>query len=197
MSPATSSPLAAAPSPAWDDRDLVRACLEGSEAAWTALIDKYARLIYSVPLKFRFSRADADDVFQAVCVDLLEQLVNVREPAALRGWLVRVATHKCLHARRKLGREDLTDPTVLGAELPGSERSPELIMEEVQHEQVVRDALRRLSDRCRHLLVMLFYQAPQKPYDEVARLLGVSRGSVSFLRGRCLHRLRQAMKAVF
>jgi RNA polymerase sigma factor (sigma-70 family) len=194
MSPVTTS-FASAPSPAWDDRALVAACLEGSEAAWTALIDKYARLIYSVPVRFRFGRADAEDIFQSVCVDLLEQLGSVREPAALRGWLVRVATHKCLQARRRLGREEPSDPAVLGDHLPGPETSPERIMQEVQQDQIVRDALRRLSDRCRDLLAMLFYEAPQKPYDEVARVLGVSRGSVSFLRGRCLHRLRQAMKA--
>lgn len=184
------------PSTSWEDVALVEACLAGSEAGWVALVDKYSRLIISVPLRFRFSRSDAEDIFQSVCVDLLEQLPAVREPAALRGWLVQVATHKCLHARRRSGREELTDPVDLEADTTSADDTPEQIMSQVQQQQLVRDALTQVSERCQTLLRLLFVETPLKPYDEVARLLGVARGSVSFLRGRCLQRLRKAMATV-
>jgi RNA polymerase sigma factor (sigma-70 family) len=183
------------PSPAWDDPALVEACLAGSDAAWRALVDKYARLIMSVPLRFRFPRADAEDIFQAVCVDLVEQLASVREPAALRGWLVRVATHKCLHARRRLGRESATDPAVLASESASDEPSADQVMAEAEATQRVREAVAGLSQRCRDLLHRLFVETPMRPYEEVARLLGVARGSVSFLRGRCLQRLKRALES--
>lgn len=186
---------ASAPSPAWDDTALVEACLSGSQEAWVAVVDKYARLIFSVPLRFRFPRDEAEDIFQAVCVDLIEQLDCVREPAALRGWLVRVATHKCLHARRKRGREEPTDPVDLDNGSASREEGPERVMERVQQQQIVRDSMMTLSERCRDLLRMLFVESPLRPYDEVARALGVSRGSVSFLRGRCLQRLRRSIQA--
>lgn len=197
MSP-TVTPLStsSAPSPAWDDAALVAACLSGSQDAWVAIVDKYARLILSVPLRFRFPRDEAEDILQAVCVDLIEQLGSVREPAALRGWLVRVATHKCLHARRKRGREEPTDPVDLDTGTASLEESPERVMESVQQQQIVRDALATLSERCRQLLHMLFVEATARPYDEVAQALGVSRGSVSFLRGRCLQRLRRSMQVL-
>lgn len=184
------------PSTSWDDVALVEACLAGSEAAWVALVDKYSRLIISVPLRFRFARSDAEDIFQSVCVDLLEQLPAVREPAALRGWLVQVATHKCLHARRRSGREELTDPVELAADATSADDTPEQVMADVQQQQLVRDAVSQISARCQTLLRLLFVETPLRPYDEVARLLGVARGSVSFLRGRCLQRLRKVMLAV-
>ncbi len=197
MKPSTAATRGAAnvPSPAWDDRALVDACLSGSQEAWVAVVDKYARLILSVPLRFRFSRDEAEDIFQAVCVDLIEQLDTVREPAALRGWLVRVATYKCLHVRRKRGREESADPIKLDAGNASREESPEQVMERVQQQQIVRAAMTTLSERCRALLRMLFVESPLRPYDEVARALGVSRGSVSFLRGRCLQRLRRSIQA--
>lgn len=184
------------PTLAWDDTALVEACRSGSQEAWVAVVDKYSRLIFSVPLRFRFSRDQAEDIFQAVCVDLLEQLDSLREPAALRGWLVQVATHKCLHARRKRAREELTDPTELDTGSASREESPEQVMERVQQQQIVRDAMTSLSERCRELLRMLFVETPLTPYDEVARVLGISRGSVSFLRGRCLQRLHRSMRAL-
>ena len=195
MKTADDTRLAIGPSPLWDDAALVKACLGGSEAAWVALVDKYARLILAVPLKFRFSRTDAEDIFQAVCVDLIEQLGTVREPAALRGWLVRVATHKCLRARIRLGREETTDPADLASSEAIDEPSPEQLMREVEEEQLVRDALADLSQRCQDLLRLLFADAPKRPYDQVAKELGVTRGSVSFLRSRCLHRLHRAVRA--
>lgn len=197
--PTATSPLTGAPSgpsPDWDDPALVDACLQGSEAAWTALVDKYTRLVLSVPRRFRFSQADAEDILQAVCVDLLEQLHTVREPAALRGWLVKAAVHKCLHARRRSGREAPTDPLTISADTADDGSTAEQILVETEQQQLVREATHQLSERCQSLLRLLFVEAPTRPYDEVARLLGVARGSVSFLRGRCLQRLRKALHAL-
>jgi DNA-directed RNA polymerase specialized sigma24 family protein len=71
----------------WPDERLVRECCNGNQAAWSALIEKYKNLIFSIPIKFGLSREDAADVFQAVCVDLLMGLPRVREPKALPKWM--------------------------------------------------------------------------------------------------------------
>ena len=59
---------------AWPDRRLVSECLQGNDEAWSALIDKYKRLIYSIPVKYGFSPDEATDIFQAVCLELLSEL---------------------------------------------------------------------------------------------------------------------------
>jgi len=51
---------------AWTDTRLVRECSNGNEDAWDALIEKYKRLIYSIPVKYGFNSDDANDIFQAV-----------------------------------------------------------------------------------------------------------------------------------
>ena len=45
------------------DPELVSLCLKGDALAWEALISRYRRLIYSVPVRFGFTPADAADVF--------------------------------------------------------------------------------------------------------------------------------------
>lgn len=183
------------PAPDWDDAALVLACLDGSEAAWGALVEKYRRLIMSVPVRFRLSREEAEDIFQAVFVELIQHLDRIREPAALRGWLVRVATHKCLRSRTRIGREEATDPTTMATSIV-VEPEVEDLMREVEQQEEVRQGLRTLSEQCRRLLEMLFREEPARPYDEVATVLGVKRGSVNFLRSRCLHRLRKALPSL-
>ena len=49
----------------WTNEQMVRECCKGNEDAWSALIDQYKNLIFSIPIKFGLSREDATDVFQA------------------------------------------------------------------------------------------------------------------------------------
>ena len=94
---------------AWTDTRLVRECLKGDEDAWSALIEKYKRLIYSIPVKYGFNSDDANDIFQAVCLELLTELPKLRKPKALPKWLIQVASHKCFHRRRQQQRTEVPD----------------------------------------------------------------------------------------
>ncbi len=84
-----------------EDERLVQECLSGDEKAWNTLIDKYKRLIYSVPVKYGFSPDDAGDIFQNVCIDLFTNLSKLRKIESLRSWLITVATHKCFHWKKQ------------------------------------------------------------------------------------------------
>jgi DNA-directed RNA polymerase specialized sigma24 family protein len=41
---------------------------------------------------------------------------------------------------------------------------------------------------------MLFYEDPPLPYAEVATRLGLAEGSIGFVRGRCLKKLREQLE---
>src|SRR5712691_1657043 len=84
-------------------------CLQGDGFAWEALIVRYRRLIYSVPVRFGFDVADAGDVFQAVCLKLLEHLHEVKDENRIAGWLVTTTTRQCLHVKGLKGREPLSE----------------------------------------------------------------------------------------
>lgn len=183
------------PQTEWSDERLVRACLDGDDEAWRALIDKYRNLIYSIPIKYRASPEDAADIFQSVCLELFAHLSQLRKTGALRGWLITVTTHQSFHWKRKhlkrMGREEAgLDAESLGSELP----APADVSEEVEREQMVRDATALLSPRCREMIRLLFYTEPPLPYKEVARRLGLATGSVGFIRGRCLNRLQKTLR---
>ena len=68
------------------------------------------------------------------------------------------------------------------------------MLAQVKEEQVLRDAVRTLPPRCRQLIEMLFFEAPARPYQEVAARLGLAAGSIGFIRGRCLTRLRRELE---
>ncbi len=184
-----------APSASWSDERLVRACLDGDERAWSALIDKYQNLIFSIPLKFGASRADAADMLQAVCLELYSELPRLRQSAALRGWLTTVTAHKASRwkqRQQRRGEQELTEIHEDRLEAP-EPIAPE-VLEQAQREQAVRDALTGLSPRCQEMIQLLFYEHPPLPYKDLAHRLGLATGSIGFIRGRCLAALQRALE---
>jgi RNA polymerase sigma factor (sigma-70 family) len=177
----------------WTNEHLVRECCNGNEAAWSALIEKYKNLIFSVPIKFGLSRDDAADIFQAVCFDLLSGLPKLREPAALPKWLMEASYHKCLRWKKQ-GLRLIDDPEKIEEKATDPEDLPEEMLYQLQREQMLRDSIAALPERCQEMVRLLFFEDPPRPYDEVAKQLGLATGSIGFIRGRCLKRLREALE---
>src|SRR5215213_4931652 len=83
------------------DRDLIRRCRQGSAGAWQQVLNKYERLVYSIPLRYGLSRDDAADIAQITFTILIESLDGLAEDSRLAPWLVTVARR---HSWRLLER---------------------------------------------------------------------------------------------
>lgn len=189
--------LGGGPDTTWSDAQLVAACLDGNEKAWSALIAKYKNLIYSIPMKYGASPEDASDIFQSVCLELFAELPRLRKTAALRSWLVTVTAHLSFHWKKKNRRraeQELTDLDEERLESPQSV-APE-VLEQLEREGLVRDAVKQLPERCQEIIRLLFYQQPPIPYPELAKRLGLATGSIGFIRGRCLKRLQRVLEEI-
>jgi len=177
------------------DAALVRACMQGDEDAWAALIHRYKRLIYSIPIKYGLTSEEATDIFQETCLALLSELPRLREPRALPKWLQQVTAHKCVHLKalhHRRARSASTDDDTINR-LPDGASLHEQVLVEVEREQALRSAVRALPLRCRRLIEMLFFENPPRPYREIAQDLALACGSIGFIRGRCLKRLRSEL----
>lgn len=181
--------------PVADDDVLVTACLEGSERAWTALIRRYRRLVYSIPVNFGLSAAEADEVFQEVNAKLYENLPRLRDRKSLPAWLAIVARNECRRMLRKsrLDRSVAVDDTV---ELAEDRDDADRVLHRVQCEHALSRALELLDDRSRRVLQILFLETPRPSYEEIARRLDCPIGSIGPTRARCLEKLHRIYLAV-
>jgi RNA polymerase sigma factor (sigma-70 family) len=168
----------------------VAECLSGNDNAWSALLDRYKNLIFAIPLRYGAPHQDAADIFQAVCLDLFNELPRLRDAEALQSWLIRVTTHKCYHWKRRQPQAGVLDIDGAGAL---QAISPD-VLGELEREQLVRQAIGQLTPRCREMIELLFFEQPPVPYSEVARRLKLATGSIGFIRGRCLQRLRKILE---
>jgi RNA polymerase sigma factor (sigma-70 family) len=182
-----------------DDRDLIAACLKGDQRAWESLIVRYQRLIYSIPIKAKLSLDDAADIFQYVCLKLLESLSTLRDHEKIVSWLITTTTRECWkvaarqrrdHPAHTSGDDDTDETLYISSNDPLADEQLQLI----ERQQAVRSGLASLPERCRRILEMLFYQKEELSYVEIARLTGMPVSSIGPTRARCLKKLKEALE---
>lgn len=188
----TARGLFGSPDTSWSDARLVRACLDGNEQAWSTLIAKYKNLIYSIPLKYGAPPQDAADIFQAVCLELFNELPRLRKVEALRSWIIKVTSHQAYHWKRKLRQRAEDELSPANEEELATELPPDAL-EEIERAQILREAIASLPSRCQEIIRLLFFESEPIPYRDLAARLGLATGSIGFIRGRCLERLERAL----
>jgi RNA polymerase sigma factor (sigma-70 family) len=175
------------------DPELVGLCLGGDSQAWEALIVRYRRLIYSIPVKFNFTAADASDVFQGVCLKLIEHLHELKDDTKVSAWLITTTTRQCIHLRSQRMREttsaddEFDEPAAEGVNV-------EEVQIQTQEQQNVRDAVDQLPERCRNLLELLYFSTKNPTYEEIAAAMKMPVPSIGPTRARCLEKLRTVLR---
>jgi RNA polymerase sigma factor (sigma-70 family) len=171
------------------DPALVQACVARDQRAWEELVDRYSRLIYSIPRRYGMSEADADDVHQNVFRILAEKLEQLQDQTRLSSWLITTAHRECWRLRRNSG--EVAQP------LDGNRIDDRMPQEEVQtleRRQLVRQALNAIGSPCRDLLQALFLEPSEGSYEQIAARLGMKVGSIGPTRARCLEKMAATLK---
>jgi RNA polymerase sigma factor (sigma-70 family) len=180
---------------------LVHRAAEGDPAAWNAIVDEYAGLLWSVVRGFRLNEAQAADAVQTTWLRLVEHVADLREPEHLAGWLKTTVHRVCLQVIRQGGREQLLDwdddrASASGVRYDGlDEDGPEAAALRQEQQVLVRRALAELPDRHRQLMELLI-ASPRISYQDISSRLGVPIGSIGPTRARILAHLREALRTV-
>lgn len=181
------------------DSSLVRGCLAGDRQSWETLVRRYERLLYRMALSAGLSTDDAADLFQTVCLKLLQNLDKLCDDKHLTGWLITTTKHEVWRIlrqnRRKVVSPEAGDDASEQAlsSLSAPDPLPEETVLRLEEEHLVRAAMQRLGESCRVLLELLYRTDPAPPYTEIARRLNVSTGAIGPTRARCLQKLKKIL----
>lgn len=176
------------------DAELIRLCLTQDAHAWETLIRRYQRLIASIAFRYRLTTEDAEDIFQAVCITLYQQLPELRKTEKISSWLITVTVRECWKFRRRITPDRLEDEEwerLPEAADPDHLADESLLRLERQH--LLRRGVESLQANCRELIERLFYQDVPASYEEISRQLGLPVASIGPTRGRCLEKLKKAL----
>ena len=173
----------------WELPALVKASIDRDEDAWNELVRRFAGLVAFVIRHYRLSATDTQDVSQLVWLRLVEHLGQIREPAALSGWLATTTRHECERYLRVNGRSVAVDPSVMQEDDRAAVPEIDEMLLAAERRQVLLDGLAQLQAQQRELLLMLTADPPYA-YAEISRILGIPIGSIGPTRSRVLDKLR-------
>ena len=157
----------------------------GSEAAFAALVERHASLVYSVALRLTGNPYNAEEITQAVFIILARKAGSLRRGTILSGWLYQTAR--------------FTSANFLKGEFRRQRREQEVYMQSTLNEPdtiawkemapLLDEAMGGLGRTDRDAVVLKFFQ--NKTAAEVAAALNLSEAAAHKRVSRALEKLRK------
>jgi len=168
----------------------VQAYLDGQREAFEA-VDTWIRT--ELNTGFPVLAADVEDICQTVHGKLIVTLREgrFRHESSLRTFVVRVTRYSAVDRVRKIYRDPLWS-SILDPAPPVLEGNPYQGLAPLERGQLLRQILLLSSRECRELWQLAFVD--QNGYDEIARRLSISPGTVKSRMSRCRQRLLTLMR---
>jgi RNA polymerase sigma-70 factor (ECF subfamily) len=178
--------------PGNDDADpaLAERFTRGEPDAFEAVVERYHARVHRLAYRLLGWSGDADDVVQEVLLAALANATRFRRQADLGTWLTTITLNKCRTHRRGIVAR-LRTLAGWGASRP--ERTAPAADAQPSTDDTfdrVRSALQQLRPREREVIVLHYLE--ETPVDQMASLLGLTRGAVEVR----LHRARAKLRAV-
>jgi RNA polymerase sigma-70 factor (ECF subfamily) len=172
--------------------DLTARLAADVDAAFPALVDRHAGLLYGVALRLLGNRQDAEDVAQEALVrahGALHRYPPTRVRSLhLRAWLVQITLNA---GRSRLRSRRLAQPLREDAPVPDGGPGPHALAEEAEGNRRVALLLAGLPER--HRLPVALRHVEGLSYDEIAEALDMPVGTVKANVHRGLRTLRAAL----
>ncbi len=101
--------------------DVVRAAQAGSHDAFAQLTLRFERMVYGLALRRLGDHAEAQEIVQEVFLQVLRKIGQLREPAAIAGWLRSIATRRIHNRIARRSPVAVTEQATLEAAGDGGE----------------------------------------------------------------------------
>jgi RNA polymerase sigma factor (sigma-70 family) len=177
--------------PRRSDTELLRKARDGDQEAWETLVDRYSRLVYAIPLRLGLSPDSSANIFHAVFRQLLEELDIVHSRGDLVHWLVNTTADEARRLRGGVAMSPRVDALSTISQSPVSDE----LVRRWQRQQVIRDAINRLPERCQRLLRTVLYTREPPSHAELAFRLNIPEVRVSAEQARCMEALQEILEA--
>jgi RNA polymerase sigma factor (sigma-70 family) len=156
------------------------------ETGVDALAAKYQRRVYQFCRSLLSRDADAEDAAQNVFLTVArrrEELPDILQPLP---WLLQIARLTCLNMRRERDRQPAPSAEIDAPVKAGPPIAPTESLDRL------REVLQKLPERYRTVLALHYQQGLS--HEEMAGVLGLSRGALRVLLHRAVTRLREEAK---
>ncbi len=173
-----------------EERRLVELAREGRADAYGELVRTHQSRVFNMAYGFTGNRESADDLAQEIFLKAYLALPRFRFGSAFGTWLYRIAVNHIKDFLRKRGKvrevslEAVGEPAAAGDAFAALENE----REDERKRRLVRRELAALPDKYR--IVLTLRDVEGLPYEEIARILKLSPGTLDSR----LHRARKMLR---
>lgn len=165
-----------------DDLELLRAYLErGSEESFRLLVERHGGMVHAVAMRILQNPALAEEAAQAAFILLARKGAGLRAGTVVPGWLYRTVRFVSLAALRQEQRRATQQQDLAKMNEPGAAAWRQI-------EPLLDEAVNRLEEKDRHLVVLRFLEGCS--FAETGAALGISEAAAKMRATRALDKLR-------
>jgi RNA polymerase sigma-70 factor (ECF subfamily) len=164
-----------------DDARFVGKCLEGDTEAFTAIVERYQRVLFTVAVRMLGNVEDAKDATQNAFLKAYQKLRAFDPNRRFFSWIYRILVNECHNARRDHRQGEPLAPELAAGDGPAD------AFEVDERRRRVQAAILALPPDYREVIVLRHFA--ELSYDEVADAIGVSSAIVKSR----LHTARQRL----
>ncbi|HVI63816.1 MAG TPA: sigma-70 family RNA polymerase sigma factor [Bradyrhizobium sp.] len=164
---------AAAPETASDDM-LIRRIAQGDQLAMRMLFGRHRVPLYRWFLRLAGDEALAEDLLSDVFLDVWRQAATFESRSSVSTWLLAIARHKALSARRRRPDAELDEKIASTVADPADD--PEVVLQKKTRADLLRRCLARLSPEHGEVIDLVYFHG--KSVKEVAEIVGIAEATV-------------------
>jgi RNA polymerase sigma factor (sigma-70 family) len=179
------------------DTEIIKRILQGEQALFANLVQRYQQYVFTLVLRFTDSREDAEEISQDVFVKAYRSLADFRGESKFSTWLYTVVRTSSITflRKKKLDTTSLdNERTFLQLENRESGFNANTMEQKSRH-AMVNAAIRLLSPDDGQIIT-LFYKGEQS-LEEIGRIMGMEPNTVKVRLHRARIRLREKMEKHF
>lgn len=175
------------------DDELMQRVRDGDAAPLGVLFERHQVPLYNFFLRLTGRATVSEDLVQEVFLRVLKYRHTYRGQSQFRTWLFQIARNARADHYRKRWRETALDDEK-GRAVPSTTPLVHDVLEGMQQAELIRQALQRLPDDKREVLVLSRYHDMR--YEDIGRMLGCTESAVKVRVHRAMKELRTAYDAL-
>ena len=181
------------------ERALIARLKERDELAFNEVVRAHGDKVFSLVYRMIGNRAEAEDLAQEVFVTVFKTVDTFRSESKFSTWLLRIAANHCKNRIKYLSRrrtdggglDDMPEERMADAgraPVQGHIDGPDVMLEAVELERLMQEAITTLDEE--HRLLIVLRDVEELSYEEIGEVAGLPEGTIKSR----LHRARMAIK---
>jgi RNA polymerase sigma-70 factor (ECF subfamily) len=175
------------------DQHYIDKILRGETNAFTALVDRYKDMIFSLSLKMLKNREEAEEVAQDTFIKIFNSLSKFKGDSKFSTWIYKIAYNTCLDRLKKNKKEDLNiSIDEFSAHLIKTMDNALSALEDKERKQKIQNCLNLLPGDENFLLTLFYFE--EQSLEEIGKIMSINANNVKVKLFRSRQKLAVILK---